>query len=417
MTTLDYLCCAFTIFAYMKRLLILLAVIGLTAGKANAYFDHRGHNVDSLERVVAPWTEDRWAEASEKQSEEIIYAYWSLMLGYRNINAERSMFFARKCYKLATRWNWLVKMADGLNGIAIIHYGRGQYDSSLFYYNQALEMTERMLRGETSFTMDKPYPEMDIDDTRSLLYGAIGNTYNLMDSIPKAMEYYKKAGEIFTKYGWNVSNAILWYNMGETWFEEGELEKALPCYETSLEYAQASGDSLQISSAYKGLGSYYLAKGKIGKAMKYIEEADSYYSLHQDQEFVARIETLGLTNKILQRQKKTWRLVALGGAIIIGLILALGLILRRNRKLSLEKAGADIVIEEALEEKPLDQELTDREREIVPLLAAGLTSQQIADKVCLSLATIKWYRKRLLEKFQASNSAELVSILKEKGLL
>ena len=105
------------------------------------------------------------------------------------------------------------------------------------------------------------------------------------------------------------------------------------------------------------------------------------------------------------------------GIEIIGLILALGLILRRNRKLSLEKAGADIVIEEALEEKPLDQELTDREMEIVPLLAAGLTSQQIADKVCLSLATIKWYRKRLLEKFQASNSAELVSILKEKGLL
>ena len=151
--------------------------------------------------------------------------------------------------------------------------------------------------------------------------------------------------------------------------------------------------------------------------MKYIEEADSYYSLHQDQEFAARIETLGLTNKILQRQKKTWRLVALGGAIIIGLILALGLILRRNRKLSREKAGADIVIEEALEEKPLDQELTDREMEIVPLLAAGLTSQQIADKVYLSLPTIKWYRKRLLEKFQASNTAELVSILKEKGLL
>ena len=109
--------------------------------------------------------------------------------------------------------------------------------------------------------------------------------------------------------------------------------------------------------------------------------------------------------------------MALGGAIIIGLILALGLILRRNRKLSREKAGADIVIEEALEEKPLDQELTDREMEIVPLLAAGLTSQQIADKVYLSLPTIKWYRKRLLEKFQASNTAELVSILKEKGLL
>lgn len=401
----------------MKRLLILLAVIGLTAGKANAYFDHRGHNLDSLEQVVAGLTPERIASASEEESDNFVFACYSLMHGYRNINCERSSYFARKCYAIACRWNWLGKMEEASAGIALMFYGGGQYDSALFYYNQALDLADRMAAGETSLTSDTPYTQEIIDDSYSSLYGAIGNTYNLMDSIPKAMEYYKKAGEIFTKYGWNESNAILWYNMGETWFEEGELEKALPCYQTSLEYAQASGDSLQISSAYKGLGSYYLAKGKIGKAMKYIEEADSYYSLHEDQEFAARIETLGLTNKILERQKKTWRLAALGGAIIIGLILALGLILRRNRKLSLEKAGADVVIEEALEEKPLAQELTDREMEIVPLLAAGLTSQQIADKVYLSLPTIKWYRKRLLEKFQASNTAELVSILKEKGLL
>ena len=400
----------------MKRIVCIGALL-LTFISAWAYFDHRGHNVDSLEQVVAGLTPERIAQASEKECEDYVFACYNLMHGYRNINAERSMYFARKCYAIALRWNWLGKMEEASAGIALMFYGSEQYDNALFYYNRALALANRMAAGETSLTSDQPYAPENVDDAYSSLYGAIGNTYNLMDSIPKAMEYYKKAGEIFTKYGWNESNAILWYNMGETWFEEGELEKALPCYQTSLEYAQASGDSLQISSAYKGLGSYYLAKGKIGKAMKYIEEADSYYSLHEDQEFAARIETLGLTNKILERQKKIWRLAALGGAIIIGLILALGLILRRNRKLSREKAGADVVIEEALEEKPLAQELTDREREIVPLLAAGLTSQQIADKVCLSLATIKWYRKRLLEKFQASNTAELVSILKEKGLL
>lgn len=47
----------------------------------------------------------------------------------------------------------------------------------------------------------------------------------------------------------------------------------------------------------------------------------------------------------------------------------------------------------------------------------SFTSPEIADKVYLSLATIKWYRRKLLLKFKASNTAELVSKAKEKGFI
>ena len=78
----------------------------------------------------------------------------------------------------------------------------------------------------------------------------------------------------------------------------------------------------------------------------------------------------------------------------------------------------DAVIDEALEENQ-DSEglLTEREEQILPLIASGMTSPQIADKVCLSLATIKWYRKKLMIKLDAANTAELVSKAKEKGLI
>ena len=388
----------------MKRLLILLAVIGLTAGKANAYIDHRGHNVDSLERVVAHWTEDRWAEASEKQSEEIIYAYWSLMLGYRNINAERSMFFARKCYKLATRWNWLVKMADGLNGIALIHYGRGQYDSSLFYFNQALEMTERMLRGETSFTMDKPYPEMDIDDTRSLLYGAIGNTYNLMDSIPKAMEYYKKAGEIFEKYGWKESCSLLHYNMGETWMESYDYDKALLEYKEALRFGQEAGDSLCVANASMGLGRWYLEKGRPRKAMRYRRKADEYYSVHPDQEFRDLIENSGYTAQVLKAQKRQITWIAIGLAVLVAGLATFLVLLRRRRKAAASPAPAAV-------------KLTARELEILRFIADGKTNTQIAEALFLSPETTKWYRKQLFAKFDAENAADLVRKAMEQKVL
>ncbi len=402
----------------MKRILLSLCVLVLPLLEGAAYTDHRGHNLDSLERVVAGWTPEREATADESTSSGLIKAYYELMYGYRNINGERSALFARKCYNLAIRWNWLAKMSDGLNGIALIHYGQARYDSALVYFNRSLAVVDRMAAGERSFTSDKPYPESDVDDSYASLYGAMGNCYNMMDSLSKAMEYYMKAGEIFEKYGWNESNAVLWYNLGETWYEEGDMDQALACYEKSLGYAKASGDSLQLASAYKGLGGYWLAKGKTAKALRYIQKADSYYSLHEDQEFMARIETLDLTNRIMEDQKKLWRTLALSGALVILLLVAISLILRKMDRLRKEKEGADAVIDEALEENQ-DAEglLTEREEQILPLIASGMTSPQIADKVCLSLATIKWYRKKLMIKLDAANTAELVSKAKEKGLI
>lgn len=52
--------------------------------------------------------------------------------------------------------------------------------------------------------------------------------------------------------------------------------------------------------------------------------------------------------------------------------------------------------------------LTERDLQVLRLIAAGLTNSEIAAEVMLSKDTIKWYRKRLLVKFQAVNSAELV---------
>ena len=49
-------------FAYicvMRRLILPFVLLALTAIPGNAYTDHRGHNLDSLERVVARWTPRR----------------------------------------------------------------------------------------------------------------------------------------------------------------------------------------------------------------------------------------------------------------------------------------------------------------------------------------------------------------------
>src|SRR5690606_15874508 len=58
-----------------------------------------------------------------------------------------------------------------------------------------------------------------------------------------------------------------------------------------------------------------------------------------------------------------------------------------------------------------------REREMLKLVAEGLTNAEIAERIFLSPETIKSYRKNLLLKLDAKNTAVLVRIAIEKKLI
>ena len=401
----------------MKKILpIFLLLAGTLAANAE-YTDHRSHKTDSLENVIAGWTAERLGKATDAQYDDILHAYRDLMWAYIQINRDRSIFCARKVYELGARKNYLNSMADAKRMLGMHMYGSGQYDSALVLYGQALDITDRMAAGENPEDGKTVYDRKVIDDNYSNIYGSIANCYNLMDSIPKAMEYYAKAGEIFERNGWNESSSSLWHNIGETWAEEGEWSKAKSAYEKALEFGRTADDSLLVANAYQGLGGLYAQKGRTLKALRFLKAADDYYANHVDQEFMARIENFDYMDQVLTRQANQRGIIAIAGILLALLMLALMITGRRMRKLKMEKDGADEVISEALSEQENISELTDREAEILPLVASGMTSQQIADKLFLSLPTIKWYRKKLLVKFEAANTADLIRKAKEQGLI
>ena len=412
----------------MKQLVITLALLAGALLPTGAYNDHRGHNVDSLERVVAPWTPDAVDHATEEELIDLNRAYRDLMLGYEVINGEKSVFYARKAIAISRRKGCTEATGDAARHIGQYFYAREQYDSAMVWFRESLACVERMAAGATSPSHPEGYPEKDIDDSRSSLYGAIGNLYNMMGDIPTAMDYYGKAGEIFDKHGWNESNSVLYYNIGETWVDEKDYAQALPAYERSLDYARTAGDSLLVANALKGLGGLYLGTGKTWKALRCLQEADKYYSLHDDQEFRFRMETLDFMSQVLQAQKRSmaWWLAIL--ALLMVLLVGMMLVLRRLRRLRREQTEAAEVMDEALEElrpDPADTapekasfpKLSDRDRQILALVAEGKTNPQIAEALFLSPETIKWYRKKLLAKFNVPTSAALVSKAKDLGLV
>jgi two-component system response regulator NreC len=61
--------------------------------------------------------------------------------------------------------------------------------------------------------------------------------------------------------------------------------------------------------------------------------------------------------------------------------------------------------------------LSDREREVVRLLALGYTNPEIAERLHLSERTVKTYRARAVEKIGVSTRAELTAFARREGLI
>jgi non-specific serine/threonine protein kinase len=65
---------------------------------------------------------------------------------------------------------------------------------------------------------------------------------------------------------------------------------------------------------------------------------------------------------------------------------------------------------------PSDQ-LTEREIEILERLSDGLSDQQIADMLCLSLNTVKWYNRQIYSKLRVGSRTQAIAYVKDSSLL
>jgi len=61
--------------------------------------------------------------------------------------------------------------------------------------------------------------------------------------------------------------------------------------------------------------------------------------------------------------------------------------------------------------------LTQREREILKLIAEGYKNKEIADDLCISVKTVEKHRSNLMEKLNLHNVQALTAFAIEKGLV
>lgn len=131
-------------------------------------------------------------------------------------------------------------------------------------------------------------------------------------------------------------------------------------------------------------------------------------TVHDDANYLFRALEVGASGYILK------------GAEVSELVLALQAVHRGE--VYLQPSVAKLLVGDYLKrasgtEQTQLEELTPRQREILALVADGLTNQQIADKLVLSPFTVATHRANIMQKLNLHNRAELIRYAMQHRLI
>jgi two-component system, NarL family, invasion response regulator UvrY len=128
-------------------------------------------------------------------------------------------------------------------------------------------------------------------------------------------------------------------------------------------------------------------------------------SMHSEEQFAVRVLKLGAASYVRKDSAGNDLLLAMEAALRGGRYITPA----TAEKLA-EHVGTDT-------ERPGHESLSDREYQVMCMLAAGKTVKEVGAELSLSIKTISTYRTRILEKMRLRNNAEIMSYALRLGLI
>ena len=129
-------------------------------------------------------------------------------------------------------------------------------------------------------------------------------------------------------------------------------------------------------------------------------------SMHADQEHIAGILDEGVDGYLLKQSTPVELLDGIRavarGEMALSPVVARRLFSHLHRQLHHDETA---------------QAMTERERQVLTMLAHGLSSKEIAHELTLSVKTVGNHRTRILEKLGAANTAEAIGLAYQLGLI
>lgn len=128
-------------------------------------------------------------------------------------------------------------------------------------------------------------------------------------------------------------------------------------------------------------------------------------SMHSEEQYAVRVLKAGASG-FLSKQSANEELLIAIRKVLSG---------RKYITASVAEKLAESIGEN--DEKPAHENLSDREMQVLQLIASGKTVSEIAEEISLSVNTISTYRARILEKINLHNNAELTRYAIDNNLV
>ncbi len=206
-----------------------------------------------------------------------------------------------------------------------------------------------------------------------------------------------------------------------------DVEDSIRLWEAALAVSRAAGDNYRLAITLANLGIYELAAGELREARAHLQEASALadhfgypnvsVGLRENLGFVDLIDAdPGKARSLFLDGLDAARLIGVKSYYVHAALLGLAL--------ATAAARADPEVAAASTIPATGQAITDgsagplseREREILALVAGGATDAQIAERLYLSTNTVRSHLERIRDKTGARRRAELVRYAIQAGI-
>jgi LuxR family maltose regulon positive regulatory protein len=232
-------------------------------------------------------------------------------------------------------------------------------------------------------------------------------------------------------------------NLGRIALLEGENAEARRCYEQARTICHDLGDDVSLATALEGMGNSARAMGHYGESRRYLREAlqisrdrmlPSVLSIFvgigelflQTGKHAQSIELLALalqhpasdqdTKDQAQRLLNQYQVTA-EAAQQVSTNLDFNAVATALLDELLVAEGQPLTSQAPQAGETLVEPLSEREQEILVLIAQERSNREIADQLFLTVATVKWYLTHLYSKLGVQNRALAIMRARQLNLL
>jgi predicted ATPase/DNA-binding CsgD family transcriptional regulator/Tfp pilus assembly protein PilF len=262
----------------------------------------------------------------------------------------------------------------------------------------------------------------------------LGNVHQAMGHYARAERHYRESLRIRKDYRDPEGIAVTANHLGEISLLRHDYEAAQQLYEQSLSLYQKLNDQGGLAAAHHGLGQVAYQAGAADLAAHHFREAldiaDRINFIPLLLSLLIDIGGLMLTNDLKNRGLELLRLVRDHPASNQQQQKRAASLLKssslndaplpdfKTAIIALRAELLDLIPEPAIaKESPLIEPLTDRELEVLHLIAQGLSNPAIAEQLFISVGTVKAHTNRIYGKLGVTNRVEAVTKAQELSLL